>query len=138
MDGAGNLFVVDDDFDRIVEVLRSAQPFLAFVPTPVNTVSAAQSFQIQNIGNYADEADSAYLAVWSLSVGKNFAQVVGLATAPNCQPFPFALGQGASCNLSISFTPTAGGALTGTAVLTDNSLYGYKASQTILLTGTGQ
>lgn len=46
------------------------------------------------------------------------------------------IAAGASCNLSLSFTPTAAGAIQGSAVLSDDALNGNPATQTIALSGT--
>jgi hypothetical protein len=129
LDGSGNLFVTGTL--TLVELQRSQAPALNFASTPVDTTSSdsPQSVTIQNIGN-------APLAATGLTVGTNFAQVPGSGTPADCTA-TFSLAPGVSCNLSISFTPTASGSLQSTAVLTDNALNGNPATQSIALSGTG-
>jgi len=50
---------------------------------------------------------------------------------------PQTLAAGANCNYAIDFEPTTVGAITGSAVLTDNSLNVVGSTQTIHLNGTG-
>jgi hypothetical protein len=84
---------------------------------------------VENIGN-------ATLSLSGLTVGANFAQVAGSGTPADCTSSS-SLASGASCNLSLSFTPTSGGPITETATLTDNSLNGNPATQNIGLSSTG-
>jgi hypothetical protein len=66
-------------------------------------------------------------------VGADFRQVAGGGTPADCTSAT-SLAAGASCNLSISFTPTQATTLTETATLTNNAM---PATQSITLTGTG-
>jgi streptogramin lyase len=50
---------------------------------------------------------------------------------------PFSLANGQSCTMAFDFKPTAGGALTGLAVWTDNNLNAAGTLQSIQLAGTG-
>jgi len=63
----------------------------------------------------------------------NFIQSAGPGTPSDCVAGRSYV-PGASCNLSLSFTPTVNGPLTGAAVLTDNAQSG---TQMISLSGTG-
>jgi hypothetical protein len=65
--------------------------------------------------------------------------VAGSGTPENCGTgFSAApLAAGVSCNLNISFTPQVAGALTSSAVFTDDALNVGSSSQTIPLQGTG-
>jgi hypothetical protein len=124
----GDVFIADSSNNRVVEVNRSQPPTLNFAATNVNNTSSdsPQSITIENIGN-------ADLLLSGLAVGTNFTQVAGSGTPADCTS-SFSAASGASCNLSISFTPTAVGSLQSTALLTDN---GNPATQSIALAGTG-
>ncbi len=132
LDGAGDLFVTN--YARnLVEVLRSQPPVFNFAATTVGTTSgdSPQSVTVENIGNGTLSAIAP-----GLSIGANFAQVDGSGTPADCTAV-FSLAPGSSCNLSISFTPTAGGSIQSSAILTDNALNANPATQSIQLTGTG-
>jgi hypothetical protein len=131
LDGAGDIFVADTNDSQVVEVLRSQAPTLTFQSAPFGGVSSdsPRSVTVRNTGN-------ASLAVSGLSIGSNFTQTLLNGTPPDCTGSS-SLASGTSCNLSISFTPTAIGPLTASAMLTDNSLDGSPAVQTIALSGTG-
>jgi sugar lactone lactonase YvrE len=129
VDSAGDIFITYIGSDQVVKLNRSTPPSLAFATTPVGQTSSdsPQSVTIQNIGN-------ASLSLTGLSVAANFGQVDGSGTPEDCTS-SLSLAAGASCNLSLSFTPATGGAIQGSAVLTDNALNGNPATQTIALTG---
>ncbi|MFL6351961.1 MAG: choice-of-anchor D domain-containing protein [Bryobacteraceae bacterium] len=131
VDGAGNVFIGDFYNDRVVEVQRSQPPALSFAATPVGNTSSdsPQSVTVENAGNGT-------LSLSGLTVGSNFAQIAGSGTPADCTSSS-SLTPGESCNLSLSFTPSSAGPITGSATLTDNSLNGNPATQTISLSGTG-
>jgi hypothetical protein len=95
------------------------------------SADSPQAVTVQNVGNQPLQAVAP-----GLSVSANFQQAAGAGTPADCSG-GFALAPGASCNLSLSFTPAAAGALTGAALLTDNALNGSPATQSIALAGTG-
>ena len=134
VDGVGDVFISDTNDGELLKVNRSQPPALTFATTNVGSTSSdsPQSVVVQNIGNQALNAVAPGLSV----SGPNFAQVAGSGTPADCTS-SFALTPGASCNLSLSFSPTSGGPLTGTAVFTDNALNASQAAQTISLSGTG-
>jgi hypothetical protein len=70
-----------------------------------------------------------------LRVSKGFALVAGSGTPADCTT-DFSLSPGATCNISISFSPGFAGTLAGIALLSDNSINGNPALQTISLAGT--
>jgi sugar lactone lactonase YvrE len=127
VDGAGDVFIADTANNRLVKLNRSTPPALAFATTPVGKTSSdsPQSVTIQNIGN-------ASLSLTGLSVAANFGQVDGSGNPEDCKA-SLSLASGAECNLSLSFTPTTAGSISGSAVLTDNALNGNPATQTISL-----
>jgi len=134
MDAAGDIFIADPNNGRVVEMNRSQPPSLSFATTNVGSTSAdsPQSLTIQNIGNQPLDAVTNGLVV----TGPNFIQVAGTGTPADCTS-GFALIPGATCNLSLSFTPQASGPLTSTAVFTDNALNASPATQSIALSGAG-
>jgi sugar lactone lactonase YvrE len=131
VDGSGNVYIADTGNNRVVKLNISTPPALAFATTPVGQTSSdsPQSVTIQNIGN-------ASLSLTGLSIAANFGQVDGSGNPEDCTS-SLSLAAGASCNLSLSFTPTTAGAIQGSAVLTDNALNASPATQTIALSGTG-
>ena len=91
---------------------------LTFPTTTVAATSPAQTITITNTGG-------AGLTISNVTVTGNFAQT------NNC---PTSLVGGASCSVSVTFTPTAPGNLYGTVVITDNA---GNSPQTITLSGIG-
>ena len=133
VDGAGDVFIADQANQRVVEVRSSQPPILNFGTTNLGSTSAPQSVTVQNIGNQPLDAVSPGLVV----IGPNFLHVAGSGTPADCTS-SFAQAPGTTCNLSISFQPTTGGALTSTATFTDNALNtSPSVSQAIALQGTG-
>ncbi len=133
VNGNGNVFVGDAGNNRVEKLDFADPPTLSFAATSVKSTSSdsPQSVAIQNIGN----ATLSALAP-GLSIGPNFEQVAGSGTPADCTA-GFSLTPSESCNLSISFTPTISGAITSSAVLTDNASNSNPATQTIPLSGTG-
>jgi hypothetical protein len=95
---------------------------LSFANQPVGTTSTAQTITLVNTGN-------APLSITSLVVtGTNATDFVQTNTCSN------SLAGGANCTISVSFTPTASGARTGTVTIGDNAT---GSPQTVSLSGTG-
>jgi sugar lactone lactonase YvrE len=132
LDASGDVFIADPNNSRLVELQRSQAPTLAFASTPLGSTSSdsPQSVTVENIGN-------ATLTAAALTVGPNFTQAFGTSALADCTGNS-SLTPGATCNLSISFMPTAGGPLQSSASLTNNSLNGNPAIQSIALNGIGQ
>ena len=96
---------------------------LTFSGQVVNTTSASQSVTLTNTGNVA-------LAVTSIAVaGANHGD---FAETNNCGA---SLAASAMCSISITFTPTAGGARAASISITDAA---SGSPQSITLTGTGE
>jgi hypothetical protein len=135
LDGVGNVFIMDWGNSRVLKVQRSQPPTMSFATTVDGSTSSdsPQSVTIQNIGNQPLNAIAPGLIVG----GPNFAQVAGPGTPADCTS-SFLLTPGASCDLSISFTPQSVGDLTAAATLTDNALNTIpSAIQSIALQGKG-
>jgi hypothetical protein len=95
---------------------------LTFAALLVNSTSSAQAVTLSNTGNLA-------LTVASITTSGNFAQT------NNCGS---SVAAGTTCTINVTFTPLAGGALTGTLTITDNTNNTTGSTQTVSLTGTGQ
>jgi hypothetical protein len=132
VNGAGNLYLPDYGNNRIrkVDVTTTALPFAS---TAVGSTSgdSPRAVTVENVGNMPLDAVAPGLAFTVPS----FSQVVGSGTPPDCNS-SFVLAPGADCNISISFTPTVAGILSGSFVLTDNNLNVPNATQTISLNVT--
>jgi hypothetical protein len=95
---------------------------LTFAALLVKSTSNSQAVTLSNTGNLA-------LAVASVIITGDFAQT------NNCGS---SVAAGSSCTINVTFAPTAGGPLTGTLTITDNSNNTTGSTQTVSLTGTGQ
>ncbi len=132
-DPAGNLFYGDYNLNVVDKFDIADGPTLPFGTVNDGSSSAAQSFQLTNIGNAALTAVSP-----GLSVAATFTQVAGGGTPADCSD-TFSLAPADSCNVSIEFSPVlpADGSVSGTVTLTDNHLNATpSATQTVNLSGT--
>jgi sugar lactone lactonase YvrE len=144
VDGSGNIYIADTSNTRVLKEDLADAPSLTFASTPAGATStdSPQTITVENIGNAA-------LTFSVPSTGTNPLIATNFtfnSSASSACPLVAAgspagtLPAGASCQLPISFTPTAAGALIGSLVLTDNNLNaaapGY-AAQNIALSGTG-
>jgi Right handed beta helix region/Transmembrane protein 131-like N-terminal/Abnormal spindle-like microcephaly-assoc'd, ASPM-SPD-2-Hydin len=91
---------------------------LTFPATQVGTTSAPQTITLTNTGG-------ASLIISSLATSQPFAETT------NC---PTSLAGGASCTISVSFTPQASGNANGGVTIIDNA---SGSPQTVSLSGTG-
>jgi len=140
LDNAGNIYITDLNNNRIRKVDVSQSKLAYPTPTKVGTADSTddpQTVTVSNIGN-------ASLTVPPASSGSNPNVSVSFAldNATTCpqqstSSSPQTLPAGANCNYAVNFVPTTLGAITGSAVLTDNSLNAIGSTQTISLSGTG-
>ncbi len=121
---SGYLFINDLDHALIREM--SPNGALIFAPQKLNTTSTAQSVTLSNIGNLPLH----FAAQFPTGITGDFA----LASGGTCN-FTAALAVGASCNVNITFTPTAFGARSGIFGFFDD---GVASPQYVALSGTGQ
>jgi len=130
-DGRGDLFVFDQNGTHELQLSAPSSSPLQFALTGVGQTSfdSPQSLQIQNQGNAA-------LDLSELAVSPNWALVKGSGTPKDCAAGA-SLASSAFCGISISFTPTETGPLTGAVTLADNSLNASGSQQSIPLSGTG-
>ena len=145
VDGAGNVYISDTSNSRVLKEDLADPPSLSFASTAVGSTSSdsPRTLTIENIGNAAlDFAipstgtnPSANSPNFTVSETGNSACPLVSAGASSAGT----LAAGATCQLPISFTPEALGALSGVLVLTDNNLNAAApvyASQSITLSGT--
>jgi hypothetical protein len=92
----------------------------------VGTTSAAQPVAFSNTGNTALTLNSIGIS------GSNYSD---FSQTNNCGS---GLAAGGSCTISVTFTPSSGGPLTGTLIITDNSNNTTGSTQTVSLSGAGQ
>jgi sugar lactone lactonase YvrE len=139
VDGAGNLALVDSTAKAVVTISRTQPATLNFGSLDVGSTSSAQSVNVSNIGNAALTFPAPSTG-FDPSISSGFF-LSNSSTCPqiSSSSSPATLAVGASCTELISFTPTAPGSISGSLVMTDDSLnapgvtYG---TQTIPLTGT--
>jgi sugar lactone lactonase YvrE len=127
VDGSGNLYIVDGGNQVIRKVDYAGAPSLTFSSSDVGGASAAQDVAVLNLGNAA-------LTINQISTAANFS-LSGADTS--CSSTGQALSPGAECVLGIGFAPTVYGSISGSVVLTDNSLNASSATQSIALQGDG-
>ncbi|WP_419806605.1 Ig-like domain repeat protein [Terriglobus sp.] len=110
---------IDRDSNQIVQV---SLPHLTFSDTVIATASLPRSLLLRNAG-------SAALLVTSITVPASFAA----STTSTCGTAPFQLTAGASCNLSLTFTPQTDGVATGMLQVDIQNA----PPQRVTVTGTG-
>ena len=104
-----------------VPVASLSSSSLSFGNQTVGTTSASQVITLRNTGNSA-------LTITSMAASTNFGE------ANNCGT---GVAANASCTISVTFTPTANGPLSGTLTITDNSNGVAGSMQTVTLSGSG-
>ena len=141
VDSAGNIYIADTGNNSIRKVNVSASGLRFATATNVgstDTTDGPQTATISNIGNMPltfpipiTGNDPSIAANFTLNSSGGSACPL-LTTGSS----PATLASGASCTLPISFAPTTFGTISGSLVLTDNSLNATNATQTIALGGT--
>jgi sugar lactone lactonase YvrE len=143
LDGKGNLYVADTK-NNLVRKTDVSSPTLTFItPTTVGTTDTTDG----TLGVVISDIGNAPLTLPPPSTGTNpnvstsFSLYSGENEAcPDISPSSTAatLGMGSSCALAVNFAPVADGNISGSLVLTDNSLNATSpyATQTITLVGT--
>jgi hypothetical protein len=147
VDGSGNVYIADIYGAKplVLKVDFADPPSLSFASAAVGSTStdSPQTVTVENVGNAAlnfpipSTGNNPSIAA-NFTLNDNGASACTVLSAGSSEPGTLAAG--ASCQLPISFAPTAAGALSGSLVLTDNNLNaaapGY-ATQSIALSGTG-
>ncbi|SRR5579871_781855 len=127
IDANGDLYIADGTNNAVRAVTLTpsatiAPSSLVFPATLINTTSAPLSFKLTNNG-------SNDLIISSITVTGEFALTTGTPCANNQVP------PGFSCTISVTFTPTTYGTITGKVVINDNAY--QDPTQTVYLTGYG-
>jgi len=143
--GSGNIYVLDAGNNRGLEEDFADPPSLSFATTVMGSTSSdsPRTVTLENAGNAALNFPVPSTGInpdipANFTLNSNGASSCPLVSAGTSTARALAAGQ--SCLLSISFTPTAAGTLSGILALTDNALNatapGY-TTQSFLLNGTG-
>ncbi len=145
VDAAGNVYVADSQDAHIDKLDFADPPSLTFASTAIGAVStdSPRTVTLLNFGNASltfpvPPAGNNPSITTNFTLNSSGASACPLLTSESSEPATLAAG--ASCQLPISFAPTATGALTGSLALTDNNLNASApnyASQSITLNGTG-
>jgi hypothetical protein len=140
VDSAGNIYIADNNNARIRKVSSSTSG-LSFATTNVSSTSSdsPQTVTLWNNGNTAltlpipSSGNNPSIATnFTLnSTGGTACPLIGSTSSS-----AGTLATGASCTLPISFAPTAAGTISGSLVVTDNSMNGTNVKQTVSLGGT--
>lgn len=112
VDGGGIVVVSDTGNSVLRTVGRATAPALSFGAQSVGTTSAPQSVLVTNAGNVA-------LSFSAITATAPFALYAN--TSGDCSTSAV-LAPGASCTVSVTFTPVSNAAATGSLTLSDNSL----------------
>jgi len=152
VDAGFNVYVADTENARVEMLDIADPPSLAFASTAIGSVSSdsPRTVTILNAGNAAlsfpipSAGNNPYIAMNPPGGAANFtlnnsgASACPLLTSSSSEPAILAAGQ--SCQLPVSFAPSATGVLSGFLVLTDNNLNAAGpdySEQDIRLSGTG-
>ena len=145
VDGSGNLYIGSVGNLKVVKEDFADPPSLAFATTNAGSTSSdsPQTITVENIGNapltfpIPSTGNNPSISV-NFALNSSSSSDCPLLTSESSEPGMLAAG--ATCQLPISFTPTAAGALSGSLVLADNSLNPAAPGfglQSISLNGTG-
>jgi sugar lactone lactonase YvrE len=145
VDSRGNVFVADYGNNRVVKLDVADPPSLTFAATAPGSISSdsPRTVTVVNAGN-APLVFPIPSAGSNPNISANFAlNDSGSSACPLLSPSssePLTLVAGESCQLPVSFAPTALGTFSGALILTDNNLNaaapGY-ITQSIVLSGIG-
>jgi hypothetical protein len=102
---------------------------LSFSSQAVGTISPPQSVTVTNTGTEP-------LNITKISTGTSSSTTTDFAETDNCLSAPYngVLAVGNSCNVSVTFTPTASGVRAAELAISDNAT---GSPQSVSLTGTG-
>ena len=126
VDGSGNVYFTDSGNGHALKVDFADAPTLSFATASVASTSSdsPQSVTILNSGNAPLTFSSIAYPIDFPEAGSGDCAVGGPLSA------------GATCPLTVNFTPTVAGTLSEAVMLVDNSLNGA-ATQMVLLNGNG-
>jgi len=136
VDASGNVYVADGGKSDVVKLSVSGPPTLTFANTNVGSSSSdsPKTVPVFNIGN-----SDLYFPIPGSGNNPNYP--VNFPVNNNdsnlCQA-DNSVSPGSSCDVSVNFTPTTAGALSGNVVLTNNDLNGSNVAQSIPVNGDGE
>ncbi len=136
LDESGNLFVALSGSHSALELPLGKAPALGFATTAVGKTSSAQTVTLENNGNAA--LLPIFVGAGTVpTITKGFTITGGTCMTMIAKGSSW-LAPGASCTVSVAFTPQTGqsGKISGTLTYTDNHLNQNPATQTISLSGT--
>jgi len=137
--GTGDIYIADSGNNRIVVSSQKTPPSLSFATTSVGSTStdSPQAVTLLNLGN-APLTLPVPTSGMDPSVASGFA-LDNSSTCPQISSYgsPGILAAGSSCVFAIDFIPVTPGSISGSLVLTDNSLNATGSTQSINLSGTG-
>jgi len=136
--GNGDVVVADAGTNAVKLLDYADQPALTFPTTAVGSTSSAQVVTLSNDGT----GSLVFPKPGSGTNPKVPANFVWDSSSTCIRSTPassqaFSLAGGTSCTMAFAFNPGTSGALSGNAVLTDNSLNLPNTTQLIPLSGTG-
>jgi Beta-propeller repeat/Abnormal spindle-like microcephaly-assoc'd, ASPM-SPD-2-Hydin len=117
-DAAGSPHVINMNGFATGAVVALSPATLTFTGLPVGTASAQQTVTLTNSGNES-------LSISGIEVSGDYSQTNNCGTS---------LAVSASCQIEITFTPTATGTRSGALTIADGA---FNSPQTLTLTGTG-
>ena len=139
LDSSGDVYVASGSGDDVVELTVSAPPSLMFnTPTNVgstDTTDGPKTASISNIGNA-----SLYITFLQSGTNPSYPDTADFPVNPNDSKLCVednSVNPGSSCDISVNFTPTTGGPITETIVISDYNLNNQNASQSIQVSGNG-
>ena len=142
LNAGGDVFVADSGNKTVWKLPLSTPPTITF-PTSTqvsttDTVDGPLSATIANHGNTDNLGFPLPTTGTNPSVSTNFAwdNSSTCVQTTSSSTTAFTMNRGAYCTIAVDFEPAATGAITGSVVLTDDSLY-VTGTQTISLKGTG-
>jgi hypothetical protein len=139
IDGLGALYVADLSGEVVRKVTGSASALTFPTSTPVGSTDSTddpQTVTLANIGNIilttsvpSSGSNPSVAAYFAYDASSTCPQLTSSSS-------PATLGSGDSCTVAIDFAPTATGSVSGSAVLTNNSLSSAGSEQSIGLSAT--
>jgi len=126
-DPLGNLYIPDFENDRIVFVNVSSG-VLAFPNTDVGSTSSPKTASVANLG------DLPLVFAPAPSYTPNFSENTA---DENLCALSTSLGAGTLCDVAVEFTPQSAGSLSGSIVVTNNTLNVTSTTESVAVSGTG-
>lgn len=144
LDAEGDLFFSNDGNNSISAIPMAFPPTIAFASTNEGSTSSdsPQVITVANDGNTTlifPLPTAAGAENPSLATEFTYSNLSTCLQTDSSSSTAFTLAAGASCSAEVDFSPTAAGSITGTLVLTDNSLNAASpkyTTQTVNLSGT--